>query len=160
MSEHPDTLADARGALRNIIRDPVTSLLLENSQLTETQFETLLADSLSGENQEKKGRRRLYRPGRARVSRGAYNRTLTQAQNNVIRSIYTILLMGYVGLFDTAALQPFLELSDGIKGYVEETRQASPQKAASMPIAIRELRNRLQETVESLAKRSSFKDAA
>lgn len=154
MSEHSDMVADAREGIRKITRDPITKLLLGNSELTLVQLETFLADSLSGETEANKGRKRLYRPSGARVSRGAFNRTLIQAQNNVIRSIYTVLLLGYVGLFDSAALQPFIELSDTIRGYVEEARQASGGERA----AIEQLNRRLMESIYVLAKRHSFKD--
>jgi len=79
---------------------------------------------------------------------------LIQAQNNVIRSIYTILLLGYVGLFDTPSLQPFTELSDTIQGYVQEARQAG-QTAHE---AIEQLNQRLRDSISALAKRESFKD--
>jgi hypothetical protein len=153
LSQHPDALAEARESIRNVARDPITKLLLSSSQLTQTQLETLLADSLSTE--EKKGHRRLFRPTGARISRGAFNRTLIQAQNNVIRSIYTILLLGYVGLFDSTALQPFIELSDTIQSYVQETRR----EGRIDQTAIEELNRRLVETLTALGRRQSFKDA-
>ena len=103
----------------------------------------------------KKGERRLFRPSGANISRGSYNRTLIQAQNNVIRSIYTILLMGYVGLFDTPALQPFLELSDELQSYMGELKTTSPKDAA----AVDQLKTRLAEVISALAGRQSFKDS-
>jgi hypothetical protein len=145
-------VSDARETIRGQLRDAVTRLLLSNSQLTPTQLETLLADSLPSD--AKKGRRPLFRPSKTRISRGSYNRTLFQAQNNVIRSIYTVLLLGYVGLFDTAALQPFLELSDTIQSYARESQSNSPIDRN----AIDQLNKRLMESVSALAKRQSFKD--
>ncbi len=149
-----DMIAEARSSIRRTLSDAVTKLLLRNSQLTPPQLETLLADSLSGEKGVRKAQRRLFRPSGTRLSRGAYNRTLIQAQNNVIRSIYTVLLLGYAGLFDTAALQPFTELSDAIQGFVDETRKT----AQSDRDAIEELNRRLLESISALAKRQSFKD--
>jgi len=140
--------------VRNRIQDPVTKMLLANSQLTITQLETLLTDSLSADVEVHKSQRRLYRPSKSRISRGAYNRTLIQAQNNVIRSIYTILLLGYLGLFDSAALQPFLELSDAIDSYVEETKL----RAENDRSPIDQLNDRLMEFISALANRRSFKD--
>lgn len=145
-------VSDARESIRNQIRDPVTKLLLANSQLSSAQLETLLADSLSTDT--KKGRRSLFRPSKTRISRGSYNRTLLQAQNNVIRSIYTVLLLGYVGLFDSAALQPFIELSDTIQSYVHESRTDFPADRT----ALEQLNQRLLESISALAKRQSFKD--
>jgi hypothetical protein len=154
MSEHPDVYAETRLSIRNTIDDPVTKLLLISSHLTTPQLETLLADSVSCEKTAKKDHRRLFRPSKNHVSRGAYNRTLIQAQNNVIHAIYTILLLGYVGLFDSSSLQPFLELSDNLQSYMTETKETSREDRD----VIKELKERLTETISALAKRQSFKD--
>ncbi len=155
MSDPSQMVAEARASIRTTLNDPVTRLLLRNSQLTSPQLETLLADSLSNEKGVQKAHRRLFRPSGTRVSRGAYNRTLIQAQNNIIRSIYSVLLLGYVGLFDTPALQPFSELSDTIQGYVREAKQPSQTNRE----VIEELNLRLLDGISALAKRQSFKDA-
>lgn len=154
MLDHSETINQARSWIRNTLSDPVTKMLLDNSQLTSTQLETILAYSLSGENDARKTRRRLFRPSGTRISRGAYNRSLIQAQNNVIRSIYTILLLGYVGIFDTPALQPFSELSDTIQAYVREARQTAKVDRAITD----ELNRRLLDGISALANRQSFKD--
>lgn len=147
-------VSEARSSIRDTLTDPVTRLLLRSSQLTLPQLETLLADSLSSERGALKAKRRLFRPSAKRVSRGAYNRTLIQGQNNVVRSIYTILLLGYVGLFDTPSLQPFIELSDTIQGYIQEAKRSSQTDRE----AIEQLNQRLLEGISALAKRQSFKD--
>ena len=154
LGEQPDAFADARHSIRGTVNDPVTKLLLASSHLTMSQLETLLADSVSHEKAIKKDQRRLFRPSEKRISRGSYNRSLIQAQNNIIRSIYTILLLGYVGLFDTSALQPFIELSDTLQGYIQENQSSSPGDLE----AIRDLKRRLSETISALAYRQSFKD--
>jgi hypothetical protein len=154
LGEQPDAVADARHSIRGTVSDPVAKLLLSNSHLTLPQLETLLADSVSHEKAMKRGYRRLFRPSTKRISRGSYNRSLIQAQNNVIRSIYTILLLGYVGLFDTSALQPFIELSDTLQGYIQENQPSSPDDID----AIQELKRRLSEVISALANRQSFKD--
>jgi hypothetical protein len=154
MSRREDLFGPARESIRSLTRDPVTKLLLGNSQLTLAQLETLLAESLSSETDVRKALRRFYRPSGRNLTRGAFNRTLIQAENNVIRSIYTVLLLAYVGLYDTASLQPFLELSDTIQSYVHEARQAEIQDR----LLLRELNARLLEGISSLAKRQSFKE--
>ena len=154
MSDRLDMVSEARSSIRETLTDPVTRLLLRSSQLTLPQLETLLADSLSSERGALKAQRRLFRPSGKRVSRGAYNRTLIQGQNNVVRSIYTILLLGYVGLFDTPSLQPFIELSDTIQGYIQEAKRSSQTDRE----AIEQLNQRLLEGISALAKRQSFKD--
>jgi len=154
MSEDSDVVREGRESIRSLTRDPVTKLLLGNSQLTIPQFETLLADSVSGESHVRKGRRRFYRPSGRKLSRGAFNRTLIQAENNVMRSIYTILLLGYVGLYDSPALQPFIELSDTLQSYIQQTRQAGTGDKA----AIDQFKERLTDGISSLARRQTFKD--
>ena len=146
-------IAEAHESLRNLLRDQVTKLLQANSQLTLAQLETLLADSIATGEEVKRTRKRFYRPIGARITRGSYNRTLIQAQNNVIRSIYTVLLLGYLGLFDTASLQPFVELADTIESYVQETKVNKSNRDST-----RHLEERLQEFISALAKRNSFKD--
>jgi len=152
--DQPETYTEVRESIHNTASDPVSKLLLRDSHLTLPQLETLLADSISNEKALKKGERRLFRPTRKKISRGSYNRTLIQAQSNVIRSIYTILLIGYLGLFDTPALQPFIELSDNIQGYMEEFKTSSEEDQA----AIDQLRIRLSEAITALVHRQSFKD--
>jgi len=154
LREQANAFADARYSIRGTISDPITNLLLGSSHLTLPQLETLLADSISNERTVKKDQRRLFRPSEKRISRGSYNRSLIQAQNNVIRSIYTILLLGYVGLFDTSALQPFIELSDTLQGYLQENQHPSLGDLE----AIQDLKRRLSEAISALANRQSFKD--
>jgi hypothetical protein len=156
MSERPDAAGNARESIKAMTGDPVTKLLLANSQLTLAQLETLLANWLSTETDTRKASGRLYRPTGGHLSRGAFNRTLIQAQNNVIRSIYTVLLLAYVGLYDSASLQPFIELSDTIQSYIQNTRQANGDER----LVLEELNARLLEGISSLARRKSFKDQA
>jgi len=154
LREQTNAFAAARHSIRGTISDPITNLLLGSSHLTLPQLETLLADSISNERTIRKDQRRLFRPSEKRISRGSYNRSLIQAQNNVIRSIYTILLLGYVGLFDTSALQPFIELSDTLQGYLQENQHPSFGDLE----AIQDLKRRLSEAISALANRQSFKD--
>ena len=65
---------------------------------------------------DEKARLRLIKAG---VSRGSFNRTLKQARKNVIQAIYTILLLGYFGVFDSASLNPYLEVSHKLKAYAD-----------------------------------------
>jgi hypothetical protein len=154
MSEQPDTADHARESIKSMTKDPVAKLLLANSQLTLAQLETILASWMSSEIDTKKTYGRFYRPTGRRPTRGAFNRTLIQAQNNVIRSIYTVLLLAYLGLYDSASLQPFIELSDTLQSYIQNARQANQDER----VVLGELNIRLLEGISSLAKRKSFKD--
>lgn len=96
--------------------------------MTKIQLETLLIDFLSQtlvgktlKNEEKA----LFRLSKAGISRGAFNRTLKQARSNVIQSIYTILLLGYLGIFEDTRLDPYLEAAAKLKDYVAAYQQAS-----------------------------------
>ncbi|MEM3577739.1 MAG: hypothetical protein QXX51_04705 [Candidatus Bathyarchaeia archaeon] len=108
--------------LTHSLNDPIAELLYKNSHLTKTQLETLLidilAENISGKtlNYDEKARLRLTK---AKISRGAFNRTLKQAKGNVIKSIYTILLLGYLGVFESTTLDPYIEIANRLKEYVE-----------------------------------------
>lgn len=108
--------------LKGALNDPVAQILYKNSQLTKTQLETLLidilAENISGKplKYDEKAKLRLTK---AKISRGSFNRTLKQAKENVIKSIYTVLLLGYLGIFETTTLDPYLEIANKLKEYVE-----------------------------------------
>jgi len=103
------------------LSDPVAKILAKNSHLTKTQLETLLIDILS-ENAagkpikyDEKARLRLTK---AKISRGSFNRTLRQAKENVIKAIYTVLLLGYLGIFESTTLDPYLEIANKLQEYM------------------------------------------
>ena len=108
--------------LTRALNDPVVKILAKNSQLTKTQLETLLidilAENISGKQlkYDEKARLRLTK---SRISRGAFNRTLNQSKNNVIKSVYTVLLLGYLGVFESTTLDPYLEIANKLHEYVE-----------------------------------------
>jgi hypothetical protein len=108
--------------LNGAFSDPIAEILLKNSQLTKTQLETLLIDVLS-ENisgkQLKYDEKASLRLTKAKISRGAFNRTLKQSKENVIKSIYTVLLLGYLGVFESSTLDPYLEIANKLHNYVE-----------------------------------------
>ena len=108
--------------LNGALNDPIVKILSKNSQLTKTQLETLLidvlAENLAGKQlkYDEKARLRLTK---AKISRGSFNRTLKQSKENVIKSIYTVLLLGYLGIFESTTLDPYLEIANKLKEYVE-----------------------------------------
>jgi len=108
--------------IRDSLEDPIAKILAKNSNLTKIQLETLLIDVLS-ENvagkplkYDEKARLRLLKEG---ISRGAFNRTLKQAKKNVIKSIYTIILLGYVGIFESTQLDPYIEVAGKLQTYIK-----------------------------------------
>jgi hypothetical protein len=106
----------------NSLNDPVARILAKESHLTKTQLETLLidalADNITGKSviYDEKARLRLTK---AKISRGSFNRTLKQAKDNVIKSIYTLLLLGYLGMFENTTLEPYIEIANKLHEYIE-----------------------------------------
>jgi len=112
--------------LTGALNDPIVKILSKNSQLTKTQLETLLIDILA-ENvagkylkYDEKAKLRLTK---AKISRGSFNRTLKQSKENVIKSIYTVLLLGYLGVFESTTLDPYLEIANKLHEYVEAHKE-------------------------------------
>jgi len=112
--------------LISLNRDPIFKILLKNSNLTKVQAETFLIDVLAEKISDKKivyedkAKLRLIKSG---VSRGSFNRTLAQARRNIIKSIYTVILLGYLGIFEDSRLNPYIEISNKIKAYSEKYRE-------------------------------------
>ncbi len=107
-----------RSAMGDTAADRVLWKLLERSNLTRTQFETMLVDQLGSDMANKTLTREemtRFRRNRAKISRGAFNRTLRQARSNVVESVHTVLLLGYCGLLESPSLAPFLEASERLR---------------------------------------------
>ena len=146
--------------LNGALNDPIVQILAKNSQLTKTQLETLLIDVLSENlsnkqlNYDEKASLRLTR---AKISRGSFNRTLKQSRENVIKSIYTVLLLGYLGVFDTTTLDPYLEIANKLHDYVE-AHQDVPNKEEELKDhlkVIEIIRNELETSLKRLSSPSA-----
>ena len=142
--------------LNGALNDPIVQILAKNSQLTKTQLETLLIDVLS-ENiagkQLKYDEKAALRLTRAKISRGSFNRTLKQSNENVIKSIYTVLLLGYLGVFETTTLDPYLEIANKLHEYVE-AHQDMPNKEEELKDhlkVIEIIRNELETSLKRLS---------
>ena len=108
--------------LTSSLNDPIAKILSKNSHLTKTQLETLLIDILSDNMTGKTlkyDEKAALRLTKAQISRGAFNRTLKQAKENVTRSIYTVILLGYLGVFESTTLDPYLEIANKLHTYLE-----------------------------------------
>lgn len=100
-------------------QDPITALLLKNSNLSGTQFETFIIDMLIDIMSEKKvpfDEKILFR--RNKVSRGSFSRSLAQARSNVISSIFTIVLLSYVGVFNSRVFDEYQFLAEKLQEYI------------------------------------------
>lgn len=114
----------AQNWIKYTLTDPMVKILSKNSHLTKTQLETLLIDVLAENISDKS----LKYDEKAQirhlaVSRGAFNRSLRQARQNVIQSIYTILLLGYVGILEDTSLEPYIEVANKLQTYIETQRK-------------------------------------
>ncbi|MFA9435707.1 MAG: hypothetical protein ACERKS_00875 [Candidatus Bathyarchaeota archaeon] len=104
--------------IEKTFQDPLTDLLLKNSHLTRTQFETLIIDLLTDIMSDEKisfYQKTLFRP--KKVSRGSFSRSLAQARRNVISSIFTVVLLSYMGVFDESPFEEYYVLAEKLKEY-------------------------------------------
>ena len=108
--------------IKSLNSDPILEILLKNSNLTKAQLETVLIEVLTKNflKNEVKSEEKTYFRSRGKTSRGAFNRTLKQARRNIIRSIYTIFLLGYLKLADSSSLiLQSIEISNKLRDYLE-----------------------------------------
>ncbi len=143
-------------SLAKLRQDRLARTLLQNSHLTEVQFATMLIDVLwqtsqhSPENEAPKSSQR-------EVSKGAFNRSLAQARRNVIKSIYTVFLLAYFGLFDSPKLEPFLHLGDEMKTFLDAKHETRHEDDSEAWVATKALESALESTIGELARMGSFK---
>lgn len=108
--------------LLQALDDPIVKILLRNSHLTKIQLETLLIDILS-ENVSGKAltneEKTYFRIIRQKISRGSFNRSLRQAKRNVVKAMYTMILLGYVGLFNNTTFDPYIEIANKLDKYMK-----------------------------------------
>jgi hypothetical protein len=139
------------------MNDPIAKILLKTSNLTRTQLETLLIDILAENfaekalNYDEKGRLRLTK---AAVSRGSFNRTLAQAKKNVTEAIYTLLLLGYLGVIQSTSLAPYQEVSNKLQKY-SEAYKTLPNGSEDVEVQLQMIniiREEIATTLEQLAK--------
>lgn len=139
------------------LSDPIAAILAHNSHLTKTQLETLLidilAESISGK-QLKYDEKAQLRLTRAKISRGSFNRTLAQAKENVVKSIYTVLLLGYLGVFEDTTLDPYLEIANKLHAYLE-AHKYMPEKGEEISDHVKAIEMIRQELETSLKQLSS-----
>ncbi len=91
--------------------DSLLQSIFEESNLTKTQLDSLLLAfqyKIEGYSLDEIVKMRDSGP----VSKGSYLRTLGQAQSNFRSSLYTLLLVVYLGILDTSTIADFMALSD------------------------------------------------
>lgn len=143
-------------SLIRLKNDRLAHTILQNSHLTEVQFATLVIDVLWPTSQPQP-QNRGPRSGRRRVSKGAFNRSLAQARRNVVKSIYTVFLLAYFGLFDSPKLEPFLRLGDEMKTFLDAKHETGQKNDPERYDAMKAVENALESSIGELARMGSFK---
>jgi hypothetical protein len=136
-------------------KDPISTILLKNSNLTKIQYESLLIDYYTdnmSDNALTYENKTVYRS--KKVSRGSFSRTLSQARKNVISSIYTILLLNYIGVYDSLPFDDYKNLAEKLSEYTFLTRDPDDRETRSM---IRRLELELANGIRSLAEPRKLK---
>jgi len=150
--------------LMRSINDPIVKILAKSSNLTKIQLETLLIDFLSvniaGKTLRNKDKAQL-RLSKAEISRGAFNRTLKQARKNVIQSMYTVILLGYLGMFSSTRLDPYLEAASRLQHYVSAYRNilSNDNLAEEQLRIVNILREELESSLERLSGTNTLSEA-
>ncbi len=88
--------------LEQIRKDFVATFLLQKSNLTEVQLDTILASDREGNLDYKRTLRE-----KGKVSKGSFARTLNQGHNNIESSVYTLFLLSYLNLIPADNLTQF-----------------------------------------------------
>lgn len=139
--------------LKDTLNDPIISILLKYSNLTKVQFESVLID-LAAENlstnrlgYEDKAKMRINK-----VSRGAFNRSLDQARKNIISSIYTVLLLSYVGLFKGPPFEDYETLAEKLREYTSLYKTYSKEGLEAQSNLLYKIERELFDGIEKLAK--------
>jgi len=135
-------------------RDPIADLLLKQSDLTRIQFETLIIDLLTDILSDKKlsfYEKSLFR--KEKVSRGSFSRTLAQARSSVVSSIFTIVLLSYIGVFDKP-FEEYQELAEKLRDYIDTIED---KKEGRSQVMLKRLEEELLAGIRALSKPTSLK---
>ena len=106
-----------------IVKDELLKYLISNSNLTEVQLDTILSDLRGASLKE------MIEFRDKAVSKGSFVRTLKQAKDNISASLFTILLLSYVGYSSGEEISVFVKLTElinkagGKKGIVRILRE-------------------------------------
>jgi predicted DNA-binding protein (UPF0251 family) len=92
-------------------QDPFLRLLAHYCSLTERQLEALLIEA-SEETGELKFSEKARLMG---ITKGSYARILSQALRNISQSLFTIILLSYVGLLNDDRQRWFIELGEAVR---------------------------------------------
>jgi len=148
------SLKDLQNWIKEVFQDPLAKILIEKSNLTKTQLETFLIDVITDYLTDKsikiedKAKIRI----KGEISKGAFNRTLNQARKNILSSIYTLILLGYLGLIDLTTITKYIEASEKLKEYMELVKTRREREEA-----VEEARRELEEIFRELSEPKKIK---
>ena len=134
-----DEIENAQKGIRSFLQEPICKILLRKSFFTEIQLETLLIDHMIGQSvdqritQERKAQARRVASGK---SRGAYNRVLQQSRTKLEKTVYSVLLMGYLGILADVRVATLSKASEKLQNYINTVR--SRQTGSKSPSGSRE----------------------
>lgn len=162
-------LKDITSGAKQVLQEPILKRLQEQSILSQAQLETLLID-LVVEDQygthityDDKASFRSRKGQRTKgVSRGSFNRTLNQARKNVSRCLYTMLLLAYLGLFESTIFRPFEEVAARIGDYrrirdiLAGKKELTSEEFETINVTERMILTALEELASSLALKSEL----
>jgi len=146
---------DYQNMLQKTFKDPITDILLNNANITRIQFETLVIDMLTeliSDNRLSLDEKTLFRTNN--VSRGSFSRSLSQARKNVISSIFTIVLLSYIGVFDARPFDEYYVLAEKLKEY---TTMLESTGSEINKTELKRFETELIEGIKKLAKPTSIK---
>ncbi len=150
-----ETTEETQKIIQKAFQDPITDLLLKKSNLTRTQFETLMIDILIDVMSEEKipfKQKTLFRT--RKVSRGSFSRTLGQARGRVISSVFTVMLLSYVGVFDAKPFEEYQNLAEKLREYLAAIEQTDSVQSRTL---LRRVEEELVLGIESLSHPTSLK---
>ena len=141
--------------LKNIFNDPIANILQKNSKLSNIQYESLLIEYFINnysDNYVTYENMTIFRT--KKVSRGSFSRTLSQARKNIISSIYTIILLSYLGIFETIPFDDYKNLAEKLSEYTLLIQDPDNNYSKS---TLRRIENELMEGIKSLLKPQKLK---
>lgn len=113
--------------IQTAFNDPIANILHKYSNLTDVQYETIIIDILSANISDKElsyQDKALFRSNI--TSRGSFCHTLSQARRNVISSIYTVLLLNYLGILQESPFDEYQTLSEKLREYSKLADDSDP----------------------------------
>ena len=158
------TMDNLASQSRQILREPILKILLQQSILTKAQLETLLIDIIIedryGDHIPYQDKAKIRSPKKSTtkgVTRGAFNRTLKQARKNITKCMFTMLLLAYLDLFNYNIFRPFEETASNLAEYrrireiLAEKEELTPEELESYKVMERTILASIDQLIPTLS---------